>query len=215
MTTPRQSKSHQMNLKDFPEWTKEQLQEGFLLIKNLRYLPCPNIYGNKRRIPWLFIQNGCFARASLAQRILKEFNYPEIKKVFIFGNFKFNTKWTLSGKVTFKDHVAIGVRCESQIFILDPSVYYESPLPINDWIEILISYSKDKNVEFSVCNDITFSHNSNCYEKKSKNEFGIREVVVNNTTISYPLTLEYFTMEFLVYEYINLSKLGLNHNNYL
>lgn len=202
--TPRENKTELINI-DFdsiPSWSKKEITEGFHLVRDHKYLPCSNVVNNKRAIPWLYPENGCFLRAALAKRLLSLNRYPKTKKLFVFGDFKYKSKWTKSGYVSFKFHVAVAARVESEIYILDPSVKYERPLLLLHWCEMLTSESQNKNIEYSLCNELTVSHNSKCDEIEKFNEIGTRRGI--------PHTVEFFTMEYLAKEYESIHQLGLN-----
>lgn len=202
--TPRENKTDLKNI-DFsviPAWSMQEVTEGFHLIRDHTYLPCSNVVDNKRAIPWLYPENGCFLRAALAKRLLSSKGYPNIKKLFVFGDFKYKSQWAKTGYVTFKFHVAVAARVDSEVYILDPSVTYEKPLLLLEWRQMLTSESQDKNIEYSLCNELTLSHNSQCDEIEEYNEIGMRRDI--------PHTVEFFTMEFLAKEYENIHQLGLN-----
>ena len=204
--TPRENKTEltKVDLNSIPSWSKKEVAEGFNLVRDHKYLPCSNLVDNKRAIPWLYPENGCFVKAALARKLLSLKGYPNIKKLFVFGDFKYKSKWTETGYVSFKFHVAVATRVESDVYILDPSVEYEKPLLLLDWCEVLTSESENKRVEYSLCSDMTVSHNSECDEIEESNEIGIRRDI--------PHTMEFFAMEFLAKEYENIHQLGLNPN---
>ena len=202
--TPRESKTALMKV-DFssiPSWSQEEVTEGFHLVRDHKFLPCSNVVGNKRAIPWLYPENGCFLRAALSRRLLSLKGYAGIKKLFVFGDFKYKSKWAETGYVAFKFHVAVATRVEREIYILDPSVDYEKPLLLLHWSQRLTSESQNKTIEYSLCSDLTVSHNSECNEMEESNEVGIRR--------GMPHTMEFFAMEYLAKEYENIHQLGLD-----
>ena len=207
--TPRENKTELIDI-DFnsiPSWSKEEISEGFNVIRDHKYLPCSNVVDNKRAIPWLYPENGCFVKAALAKKLLYLHGYPKIKKLFVFGDCKYRSQWTKTGYVSFKFHVAVATRVESEVYILDPSVEYERPLLLLHWCELLTSESQNKSIEFSLCNDLTVSHNSRCDETEETHEVGIRR--------GMPHTMEFFAMEFLAKEYENIHQLGLDPKSVL
>jgi hypothetical protein len=204
INTARETKKN-IELLDYsviPVWNKNDITLAFNLIRNFKHLNCSNIPNNLRVIPWLFPENGCFIKSTLAIDLFKKFNFRNVSKFFVFGNFKFKSKWSSSGYVTYKDHVAVSMRVDNDIFILDPTVHYSNPLLLDEWIKILVSESENKNVEGSICSQYTFSHNCDCLEENPDNVFGLRK------DIQY--TKEYFTMEFLAKEFEHLINLGLD-----
>jgi len=209
MSSPRELKRliEKVNFNLIPEWNIDQINDAFKLIRDFKYLHCSNIEGNLRKIPWLFVENGCFVRASLASELIKENLKLETKKVFIFGKFKFKSNWAKEKIVTFRDHVAIAARVKSEVYIFDPAIKYDSAILLKDWVNILTMDSDDMNYKLCICNLLTFSHNSNCFEVNKENFVGIR----NN--ISF--TLDYFTMEYLAKEYLNIIDLGLDPHSIL
>ena len=202
--TPRENKTALINV-DFntvPSWSRKEVMEGFYLVRDHKHLPCSNVVGNKRAIPWLYPENGCFVKAALARRLLALKGYPNIRKLFVFGDFKYKSRWAETGYVSFKFHVAVATRVGDEIYILDPSVEYERPLLLLDWCQKLTSESQNSNIEYSLCNDMTVSHNSECDEVDERNEIGVRKEL--------PHTMEFFAMEYLAKEYENIHQLGLD-----
>lgn len=207
--TARENKKpiNQLDFSKIPIWSKKQIEDGFALIRDTKFLDCSNVNKAKRRIPWLYVENGCFLKSSLAKDLLKEYNYPKISKFFIFGSFNFDTKWTKKGFVTYKDHNALCVKTENEVYLLDPSVCYEKALSLNEWISKLLENSQIKDVEGSICSSLCFSHNSNCDELNEKNEVGIRS--------GLPYSKLFFTVEFLSKEFKQIIDLGHNPKHLL
>lgn len=194
----------ELHIYTIPNWTSEQVHRAFFLIRDTKFLPCSNIVGNYRSIPWFFVENGCFVRAALARQLLAKYHFPAIRKLFVFGDFRFQTAFSTNGYMTFKDHVAIAVRVQETVMVLDPALHYAHPLTLTQWLAILTSESKQKKVEASIGSPLTVSHNSNYQEQDEKQELGIRRGI--------PFTIDYFAMELLGKEYELLNKLNILAN---
>jgi len=162
-------------LSKIPRWTEQQMWSGFRAIRDDQFIPDPNDPEIYHKIPWRYVENGCFARAALARIHLYSLGFPGIKKIFIFGKMHFKTAYSLTGEMTFKDHVAIAVRIKYTCYILDPAVCYERPLTLLEWEKNLFCLSTDHTAEFSVCSAFTMSHNSAFDELDPENEVAIRK----------------------------------------
>ncbi len=206
MRTPRQS---QKNIQDIdfsviPQWPDNIIADAFKKIRDTRFLiqeASPEI---KRRIPWLYVENGCFARAALIRQLLNKSNLPEIKKIFIFGNMKF-TMWhheKLVQTITFKDHVAPAFRLKDETYIIDPPLNFQRPLKLNEWVDQLFVESKDTDFKLCIASQFTLSHNSSINAKSAEDEVGMRDHIMRD--------LNFFTQDFLKREYDFISKRGVD-----
>lgn len=191
-----------LELHKVPLWPDQMVNEAFLRIRDERWLISEGNENFSRRIPWLFVDNGCFLRAALIRRKLEEWNYPMVKKIFCFGSMEFATSWTKNGKMTYKDHVAVMLRTSSGCLVIDPPISFTHPLPIAEWLKALHSNGKLEEAKLSVCNSLTFGHNSYADETDPSRECGLRSGAMKS--------VEFFASEFLVKEWNRVIELGLD-----
>jgi hypothetical protein len=68
---------HQLPALCVPAWTREQLAQGFLALRDRRWLEWSERPGFARRISWLSANTGCEERALTAKYFLQAEGYPE------------------------------------------------------------------------------------------------------------------------------------------
>lgn len=139
MTTPVDEAlvygKNKTNLPAATVWASaNEMNTQFEKFRDYRFLERPTQPGFLRRSSWLYPDDGCFARASLAILNLNRWNVPVPKKVFVFGNLEVQTKNSPWGSVTWWYHVAPLVEVGGVKYVLDPSVEPKNPLRLEDWL---------------------------------------------------------------------------------
>ncbi|XYH99436.1 protein-glutamine glutaminase family protein [Sorangium sp. So ce1128] len=146
-----------------PSWTEEQLNAGFLAIRDRRGLTLPEQPGFDRRIPWLAADNGCEERAETALYFLKEWGYPTPYYARVLAKPRkaliLNTINEPGGQVRWSHHVAPVVRVGGQLMILDPAVEPTRPLRIEEWIP---RFSAAGEADAALCRD--HAKESGCFD---------------------------------------------------
>lgn len=133
-----------------PEWTKRsELQKAFETVRDERFMPDADHPGFQRRMSWLYPDDGCFARAELFSQKLIEYGYPKPAKVFAFGDLSVWTQNSPMGMVSWWYHVVVGYRVGTEIFVFDPAITAEHPLPLKEWVRLM--NVKADEVTISVC----------------------------------------------------------------
>lgn len=145
------------SLRKVTEWeSQDKLIEYFTFLRDLRFI---RWNGRDRRSSWLFPDDGCFARASLAVKNLLLNNVKAPDKIFAFGNLKFHTPNSGRGYVTWWYHVAPIVEVHGEKYVLDPSIDPTTPLLLEDWISRMGPLHK---LKVSLCSSGTYGPKSNC-----------------------------------------------------
>lgn len=104
-----------------------------------------------RRIPWLYVFDGCYLRAELVAEKFREWGYPQPRQVMAFGNL---TGVSPYGTATWWYHVAPVFRFEGKAYVLDASLDATRPLPLENWI--LLMAPSLSAAQLSICNaDVT------------------------------------------------------------
>lgn len=142
--------------------SKEVLLERFQWIRDYRFLSDKS--GLLRRSSWLFPDDGCFARAQLANRNLRNAGVPVPSKVFAFGNLKVNTRNAPQGYVSWWYHVAPIVEVEGEKYVLDPAIEPTRPLPLNEWLSR--QNQSSKTLQISICSSGTYTPYHACENKE-------------------------------------------------
>jgi hypothetical protein len=118
------------------------IQSIYTYIRDLRYFTDIDNSHFKRRITWLYPDEGCWSRAAA---FIKDFfgsinnpvaTFHRPSKIFAFGNLCVNTKNNSDGYVSWWVHIAPVIRDNqtNAIYVLDPAVEPKHPLPVTEWI---------------------------------------------------------------------------------
>lgn len=153
--------------KRIPEFSSfEDLQAAFQWSRDERFMADPKFENFMRRISWLYPDDGCFARAQVAQKIIRE-HVPgsDLGKVFIFGSLNVKTKNSPDGEVSWWYHVVPASRIKDQIWILDAAIDPTKLLKIDEWIAQMIPEGSD---DFTVnfCKNESYGPGSSCLEPR-------------------------------------------------
>lgn len=142
-------------------WESQNLMiERFKHFRDLRFL---NEYGRPnflRRSTWLYPDDGCFARAALANRNLSKLTPAIPNKVFVFGDLNVQTKNAPDGFVTWWYHVAPLVEVDGQKYVLDPAIEPSHPLKLEEWLATMSS--TPQTLKVAVCGSGTYTPYDNC-----------------------------------------------------
>lgn len=144
-----------------PEWTREQLREQFLIARDHRPLEDTAHAGFSRRPPFLYPEDGCFARAeAMIQEIGLSSEPPW--KVFVFGNLALSTANAPAGRVTWWYHVAPVVRVEGELWVIDPGIEPSAPLLLDAWIARQVPPGGERFVALTLCSDHAYGPDGEC-----------------------------------------------------
>jgi hypothetical protein len=84
-----------------------------------------------RRIPWLFIDDGCYLRAELIVEKFREWSAPIPMQVMVFGDLHGANAYSTA---TWWYHVAPVFRVEGVAYVLDPSIQPRAPMTLSAWV---------------------------------------------------------------------------------
>ncbi len=146
------------------------LNEAFARFRDYRFLTDSERPNFLRRSTWLFPDDGCYARASLANRNLKNWNYPVPKKVFVFGNLLVETPNSPLGEVSWWYHVAPIVEVHGRKYVMDPAIEPRRPLTLQAWLKRM--HQRPGRVEVAICASGTYTPNDSCERETD----GVEEV---------------------------------------
>jgi hypothetical protein len=143
---------------DFGEYSL--LETAFRRLRDFQFVESVTHPEIVRRSTWLYPDDGCFARADLAVQNLAGWNYPQVEKVFIFGDLSVATANSPSGGVSWWFHVAPLARVGDDLYVLDPAVHPDGPLTLTEWTDQI---SDDPTaVVVSFCGSTAYSPYSRC-----------------------------------------------------
>lgn len=137
-------------------WSAGELQRRF---ETMRDHP---IVDGKWPPSWLYPEDGCFARASMANKTAFHHFYPLPGKVFAFGNLTVKTSNSPRGSVSWWYHVAPIVEVNGDKYVLDPAIEYQRPLLLNEWLGRM---GEASSIKVSFCDSGTYGPSDDCDEK--------------------------------------------------
>ncbi len=136
-----------------------ELENAFRFVRDLRFLDDPDIFGFERRSTWLYPDDGCYARASLAIENLKTEGLLQPLKIFAYGNLYAKTKNSAEGSVAWWYHVAPVIGAQGNYYVLDPALEPTRPLLVEEWAHLM---GQSQNIKFSICQPHTYMPYSSC-----------------------------------------------------
>lgn len=151
-------KFEELNLNDLPQWDKGTFKESFREIRDKKFLM---FEGKKRRIPWMFVRDGCHMRSTHFIEEAARMGLEKPKKIFIFGSLEMKGNIIPHGSVEPWFHAAPIIKVDGEPFVLDPSVSFSRPLSLEKWISLIV---KDRSkTAYSICESGTYMQTSSCH----------------------------------------------------
>jgi hypothetical protein len=191
--TPASSAKNYLNevLHDVTEWESYAvLKREFEKIRDIRFLTDPRKRHRRRRSSWLYPDDGCFARAQLANLNLLNDNIKVPSKVFVFGNLKVRTPNSPQGFVSWWYHVAPIVKVNSELFVLDPAIEPRFPVTLSDWLGR--QHENPTELRIAFCKSGTYHPDSPCKNEIKKNEKVAERDQMHYLVSEYSRLLELF-----------------------
>lgn len=137
-------------------WRAETLQTRFEQMRDAKVIEAAD---GPRRLSWMYPDDGCYARAALANRTLFEMFLPVPKKVFAFGNLRVETENSPQGFVSWWYHVAPIIEVKDMKYVLDPSIEMSRPLPLKEWLSRM---GTPEQIKVAICEDGTYAPSDSC-----------------------------------------------------
>lgn len=113
-----------------------------------------------RRSSWLYPDDGCFARASLAVMNALRDGATAPNKIFAFGDLRVQTANAPGGEVTWWYHVAPIVEVDGVKYVLDAAIDPQHPMTIDQWLGSMAD--EPGNLEVAICASGTYEPYDNC-----------------------------------------------------
>ena len=136
-----------------------ELERAFLYLRDVRFLEDPEFTGLQRRSSWIFPDDGCYARASLAIENLQNHSALRPLKIFAYGNLVAKTSNTFEGTVTWWYHVAPILGAQGNYYVLDPALEPKRPLLLKEWASRL---GQSQYISYNICQPQTYMPYSSC-----------------------------------------------------
>lgn len=147
--------------------TMDTLITMYQLVRDTRFLTSSIYSSFLRRISWLYPDDGCFARASVASIKLKEARMIRPMKIFAFGNLEAASPFALRGSVTWWYHVALVVKYMGSYYVLDPAINQKRPMLYDEWYSSMGHMASMKGV---ICNSHTYQPFDSCVRPKESSD---------------------------------------------
>lgn len=139
------------------KWNGKFLQERFEKIRDEKIVKASN--GELKKASWLYPDDGCFARAAIANRNAFHMLYPVPDKVFAFGNLRVKTANSPRGVVGWWYHVAPIVQVGGKKFVLDPAIDHGRPMELIEWLSAM---GNPQKMKVSICKSGSYSPGDSC-----------------------------------------------------
>lgn len=165
------------------KWSRASLQERFIRVRDYKFL---SSNGSDRRASWLYPDDGCYSRAAMVNRNFFRWFEPIPNKVFAFGNLRVSTHNSPYGKVGWWYHVATIVEVEGENYVIDPSIEFNHPLLLSEWVARMGNPNK---IKVAICHTGTYTPGDNCDRETKGLELSAEKVQ------SHYLNLEYERMK--------------------
>jgi hypothetical protein len=162
-------------------WSSEQPIDRMFHRAFDRYLPWYEpLTGTQydRRISWRYPRDGCFNRAELLNNRIKQFGFPALQKIFVFGNLATRTPDAPEGKVRWWYHVAPVTQVNNEILVIDPALDKKAPMPITQWLNTLVNAVNkrtSKDMKIAICDANAYTPMSSCNGGQQINDSNLRK----------------------------------------
>lgn len=145
-----------------PEWTHglPALNTLNSLTYTNRMYTNPNPGNYKRRAPWLFPADGCYAKAAHVSAVAKAQGFGSPGKVYAFGHLSMATRFAKEKRVWWSYHMASAYQIGGVIYVLDPMMNSSSAVTLDQWVSRMSS--DPKNVQVKLCDGNSYSPYSKC-----------------------------------------------------
>lgn len=189
-----------------PTLPEGDLQASFETVREKMVFTDEN--GRRRRAAWLYPDDGCFVRATVADDIIAKLLHTPTNplaltaKIFAFGNLEVSTSNSPNGEVQWWYHVAAiakvtkstGAEPQDEYFVFDPAINPKAPMPVRAWLSAM----NDSSVEIAICAGGAYDPDSQCESN-------------NSSARQNSLSRAYQDVgQFLSSEWLRLAELGRN-----
>src|SRR5579885_629982 len=134
-------------------------------------------------MPWRYPIDWCFERAAAAVSLYNNKVLPRPAKVFAFGNLQLLSPFGMgpNGLLSFWYHVAPVIRDQqtNHLYVLDPALNYDAPLPLESWLKQLVELSDNRGLLVNMCNGYGSVPFDNCAAATPASEKSLADDVVN------------------------------------
>ncbi|MDZ4084233.1 MAG: protein-glutamine glutaminase family protein [Bdellovibrionales bacterium] len=155
-----------------PAISEADLQASFEMVREEKFFT--DEVSRKRRATWLYPDDGCFVRATVADGLIAKLLQPPpapttavpTAKIFAFGNLRVQTANSPSGEVEWWYHVAAIAKVKTsgaadEYYVYDPAISPKAPMPVKEWLTTMVGPNL-KNIEIAICAGGAYDPYSHC-----------------------------------------------------
>ena len=179
-----------------------RLKNLFFKLRDDRFLTWDQMPNFKRRIPWLYVRQGCSDRATLMRQHIEELGMPVPTRVFAFPtagkSLILRSPFWTSPIIWSSYHTALITHVDGQDYVIDPAASPEGPVLVKDWASKLGDGDPEK-VQLAVCGPLSSSAERSCWE--------------TNPQIAYKILISQILLEYEWDEVQNLSPVYSHDQN--
>jgi Glutaminase len=162
-------------LTGLPQWSsRKELTEHFHFVRDERFLKSMSQPEFMRRPSWLYPDDGCYARATMAVMRLAQANKVLPKKIFVFGDLVVDSPNAKRGQVLWWYHVAPVIQVEGEVYVIDPAIRPEAPMRLLSWLSSMSP--APERLEVAICEAGAYTPSGRCAQPYvGNNEEALRE----------------------------------------
>lgn len=163
-----------------PAISEVDLQASFEIVREEKFFT--DEVSRKRRATWLYPDDGCFVRATVADGLIAKLLQPPAApmpptpttavptaKIFAFGNLRVQTANSPSGEVEWWYHVAAIAKVRTttstgatdEYYVYDPAISPKAPMPVKAWLTTMVGPNLG-NIEIAICAGGAYDPYSHC-----------------------------------------------------
>lgn len=129
-----------LNFSNVPTWSNADILAQFPLTRDKAYLTATSSGSLKRRIPWLYPDDGCFARAEQVNALAAQAGKVKPYKLFAFGDpLRVFSENFFDGEMEWGYHtVPVVKNSAGEPIVFDAALSPCRPLPWKEWLSLLV-----------------------------------------------------------------------------
>lgn len=145
-----------------PEWPYglAALNTFVSQVRHVRIYSNPNPGDYKRKAPWLYPIDGCYAKAAHVAAQASARGYARPGKVFAFGRLRYDSPYSRRGRVWWSYHVAAAYHIGPTVYVIDPMINGSAAMTLNQWLGQISN--NPSSVRVKLCDANAYSPSSRC-----------------------------------------------------
>lgn len=156
-------RSEPQDIGGIPEWRHgpAALNRLFLSALNVRHYDNPNSRAFRRKAPWLYPIDGCYAKAAHVSYIAGNLGYSRPGKIYAYGSLRARSPYARNGSTVYWSyHMAAAYHIGATVWVLDPIVNAAAPVTQAQWLAAISN--NPARVQVALCDSRSYSPHSPC-----------------------------------------------------